>query len=274
MTATTTTNIITHLSFTRLKELAHSPLALSRYIEKRFEPTVAMVEGQLIDCLLFTPDEFESRFFVMPDDVKKPTKAQLNAAKPSPTTLEQIDKWDRIMESVKGRAIVKAEQVEEASFLANSVRNDATVTYAGLLNPDFFKFQVPVEFFYKGFIHRGVKDADGKDRNGKRVIWDLKRMGSRSGEQLVRAQIRHNMYDLQAAIYCHLEDSRNEPIDYKLIAVDNDGYVTPFTIGRDAREKARVQWNQLISAAHRLNMDEDLSQGPGFWGDGDGFYNF
>lgn len=272
--ATTTKNVITHLSFTRLKELAHSPLALLRYIEKVFEPTAAMIDGQLIDCLLFTPDEFESRFFVMPDDAKKPTKAQINAAKPSPATIEQIDKWERLMESVKGRAIVKAEQVEEASFLANSVRNDAVVTYAGLLNPDFFKFQVPVEFFYRGFFHRGVKDADGKDRNGNRVVWDLKRMGARSGEQLVRAQIRANLYALQAAIYCHPEDSRNEPIDYKLIAVDNDGYVTPFTIGRDAREKARVQWNLLISAAHRLNMDEDLSQGPGFWGDGDGFFHY
>ena len=272
--ATTTKNVITHLSFTRLKELAHSPLALSRYIDKVFEPTAAMIDGQLIDCLLFTPDEFESRFFVMPDDAKKPTKAQINAAKPSPATLEQIERWDALMQSVGGRAIVKAEQVEEASFLANSVRNDAVVTYTGLLNPDNFRFQVPVEFSYRGFFHRGVKDADGKDRNGNRVVWDLKRMGSRSGEQLVRSQIRNNMYDLQAAIYCHIEDSRNEPVTYYLIAVDNDGYVTPFEIGRDAREKARVQWNLLISAAHRLNMDEDLSQGPGFWGDSDGFFHY
>lgn len=274
MTAATTTQVITHLSFTRLKELAHSPLALSRYIEKRFEPTEAIVDGQLIDCLLFTPDEFESRFFVMPEDAKRPTKAQVNAAKPSPATLEQIDRWERLMESVNGRAIVKPEQVEEAKFLADSVRNDATVTFAGLLNPEFFKFQVPVEFFYRGFMHRGVKDADGKDRNGNRVVWDLKRMGSRSGESLVRAQIRANMYDLQAAIYCHPEDSAGAPVTYYLIAVDNDGYVTPFRITRDAREKARIQWNKLIAAAHRLNMEEDLSEGPAFWGDSDGFFQF
>ena len=274
MTVATTTQVITHLSFTRLKELAHSPLALSRYIEKRFEPTEAMVDGQLIDCLLFTPDEFESRFFVMPEDAKRPTKAQLNAAKPSEDTKKQIDKWDALMGSVNGRAIVKPEQVEEAKFLADSVRNDYTVTFAGLLNPNSFQFQVPVEFFYRGFMHRGVKDADGKDRNGNRVVWDLKRMGSRSGELLVRAQIRANMYDLQAAIYCHPEDSAGEPVTYYLIAVDNDGYVTPFQITRDAREKARIQWNKLIAAAHRLNMDEDLSQGPAFWGDSDGFFQF
>lgn len=274
MTAATNTATITHLSFSRLTELAHSPLALSRYIEKRFEPTTAMIEGSLLDCLLFTPDRFDRDFFIMPDEVKKPTRSQLEAKKPSDATLAQVAQWEAIQEKIAGRAVVKSEQVENAQFLADSVRNDATVTFAGLLNPDFFRFQVPVEFFYKGFMHRGVKDADGNDRNGNRVIWDLKRMGSRSGEQLVRAQIRANMYDLQAAIYCHPFDSTGEEVTYYVIAVDNDGYVTPFRITRDARERARVLWNKLIAAAHRLNMDEDLSQGPCFWGDSDGFFNY
>jgi hypothetical protein len=87
MTAGTTTKTITHLSFSRLKELAHSPLALSRYIDKAFEPTAAMIEGSALDCLLFTPDDFDRLFFIMPDDVKKPTKAQLGAKKPSEATL-------------------------------------------------------------------------------------------------------------------------------------------------------------------------------------------
>lgn len=274
MTAAATTQTITHLSFTRLKELAHSPLALSRYIDKTFEPTAAMIEGQLLDCLLFTPDDFEGRFFVMQEDAKRPTRAQVQAQKPSPATMEQIARWEALMESVNGRAIVKADQVANAKFLADSVRNDPTVTFQGLLNPNFFKFQVPVEFFYRGFLHRGVKDADGHNRNDHRVIWDLKKMGSRSGEQLVASQIRHNKYDLQAAIYCHPFDEKGEAVEYFLIAVDDDGYVTPFRIGRDAREKARIQWNRLISAAHRLNMEEDLSQGPAFWGDSEGFFDF
>ena len=52
-------NHITHLSFTRLKELAHSPLALKRYIEETKKSTRAMDEGTLLDCLLFEPDTFE-----------------------------------------------------------------------------------------------------------------------------------------------------------------------------------------------------------------------
>lgn len=274
MTADTTTKTITHLSFSRLTELAHSPLALSRYLEKRFEPTAAMVEGSVLDCMLFTPDDFDRLFFVMPEDVKKPTKAQLSAKKPSEATVQQVAQWEAMMHKVGERTIVTQAQVEEAHFLADSVRNSAAVTFHGLLNPDFFKFQEPVQFFYKGFLHKGIRDASGHDRNGNRVVWDLKRMGSRSGEQLVRSQIRNNMYDLQAAIYCHEMDAVNEPVEYYIIAVDNDGYVTPFRVSRDAREKARVQWNKLISAAHRINMEEDMSQGPEFWGDSDGFFNY
>jgi hypothetical protein len=274
MTAAATTNIITHLSFSRLKALAHSPLALKRYIDKAFEPTAAMVEGTLLDCLLFTPDDFEKVFFVAPDDVKKPTSAQRNAAKPSPATIEQVARYDAMLETINGRQVVKAEQVETSMFLANSVRNDKTVTFAGLLNPNQFSFQVGVEFFYRGFKHRGIKDASGKDRNGVPMIWDLKKMGSRSGESLVASQIRHNMYDLQAAIYCHPFDEKNEPVNYCLIAVDDDGYVTPFRIGRDARERARIQWNRLITAAHQLNMNEELIEGPAFWGDSEGFFDY
>ena len=119
--ATTTKNVITHLSFTRLKELAHSPLALSRYIDKVFEPTAAMIDGQLIDCLLFTPDELENAIFVMPDGAKKPSKAPINAAKPSTAALDQMELWDRRMEAVKGSAIVDSEQVDESSVEENKV---------------------------------------------------------------------------------------------------------------------------------------------------------
>jgi len=266
-------NHITHLSFTRLKELAHSPLALKRYIEETKKSTSAMDEGTLLDCLLFEPDTFDTRFFVMPEGLKKPTKAQLEAKKPSPESVAQIAAWEAVQASINGRITITEEQRAEAEFLAESVRNNSTVAFHGLMNPDKFKFQQPVEYFFKGFKHRGIMDATGIDRNGNAVIWDLKRMGSRSGEQLVRAQIRHNKYDLQAAIYCHLYDLNNIAVDYYIIAVDNEGYVTPFRISKDAREQAAWEWRKLIAAAHRCNM-EGLDMGPEFWGDSDGFFNF
>jgi len=255
-------NEITHLSFSRLKALSHSPLCLKRYIEQTRKSTKAMDEGTLLDCLLFEKETFHDRFFIMPEGVKKPAE-----------TLEQITVWEGIQSRIGKRIVITQEQYDDSEYIAECVKNNSTVVFQGLLHPDNFQFQVTTDFFYKGFKHKGIKDAEGLDRNGKHVIWDLKRMGARSGEQLVRSQIRHNQYDLQAAIYCHKYDIENIPVDYFIIAVDNEGYVTPFKISRDAREKARWQWHRLIAAAHRVNM-EGMDMGPEFWGDSEGFFDF
>lgn len=262
MSAEHTTHI-THLSFTRLKELSHSPLALQKYIQGGKVETGAMSAGSLLDCLLFEPEALKERFVVIP--------------KVSKATKEGKAIYAEALEQAKGpkgkpdKQIVTNEDLLEAQFLDTCIRQNSTVAYHGLLNPDFFKFQVPVQFKYGGFLHKGVKDADGRRRDGARVIWDLKRMGSRSGEQLVRSQIRHMKYDLQAAIYCHPLDIKDEPVKYYVVAVDNDGFVTPFEISRDARNKAKIEWNRLIRAAARCSF-EGLDMGPEFWADFDGFF--
>jgi hypothetical protein len=266
-------NHITHLSFTRLKHLAHSPLRLRAYLDGDERTTKAMDEGSLLDVLLFTPHLFDEQFVVMPDGLKKPTAAQVNAKKPSPDSVEQIREWESFQSSVNGRRAVTVQQVLDAQVLESKIRENSTVAFNGLLNPDFFRFQEKVSFEWMGFYHRGIVDAIGAARSGEDVIWDLKRMGASSGERLVRNQIRSNKYDLQAAIYCHQYDVENKPIRYFVIAVDNEGYVTPFEIGRDAREQAKWEWRKLVKAAHRCNM-EGLDMGPEFWADSEGFFHF
>lgn len=248
---------ITHLSFSRLTELAHSPLVLKQYIEGVRIETEAMKEGSLLDCLLFEPETFEKRFYEIPkiDRRTKEGRAAFEAA----------------MERKGERLLVTDEQVSDAKFLNECIRSNSTIAFHGLLNPDFFSFQVKTEFAYGGFLHKGIKDADGTRRDGQRAIWDLKRMGSRSGEQLVRSQIRNNMYDLQAAIYCHPFDSTGESVKYYVVAVDNEGFVTPFEITRDSRDKARILWNKLIRAAHECNLN-GLDMGCEFWAEQDGFF--
>lgn len=257
-------NAITHLSFSRLGELEHSPLALKKYMEGSRSATAAMNEGSLLDCLLFEPEKLDDRFLII-DKVSKATK-------------EGKALFADALENANGRTIMNREQYDEQKFICTCIEANATVLHHGLLrrdDTDGFKFQVPVDFFYHGFKHRGIKDADGYDRNGNRVIWDLKRMASRSGESLVRSQIRNMGYDLQAAIYCWPLDEKNEPVKYYILAVDNEGYVTPFEVTRDAREKARIRWNKLIKAAHQINMEPHLLEsGCEFWAGSEGFFNF
>jgi hypothetical protein len=264
---------ITHLSFSRLKELNHSPLALKRYLEKTRVATKAMNDGSLLDVMVFTPDKIADIFYIMPGDVKKPTAVQLNAAKPSDATLAQIARWNEVEAEINGRIVVTFQQFSDAIYLNDAIESHPTVVFHGLMKRENFTFQPAIEFYYKGFLHRGFADAMGKTRDGMNCIWDLKRMGSRSGESLVRSQIRANMYDLQAAIYCHPYDSEGIPCKYYIIAVDNEGFVTPFEIGRDARDRARFMWDRLIRAAHRCNM-EGLDAGTEFWADHNGFFNY
>lgn len=267
--------VITHLSFSRLKALAHSPQALAAYFEKRDAPTKAMDAGTLLDVLLFTPHKLAERFFVWPEDgPNKPTAAQRGAKKPAPETLIQIDQYDELMREAEGKILIKQHELDQANFLADAVRMSATVIEHGLLHPDNFSFQVDVEFTYGGFKHRGKADASGIRRDGKKTIWDLKRMGAKSGEREVRYQIRSMLYDLQAAIYCHPYDIKGEDVEYYIVAVSDEGYVTPFRISHDARNQARIHWNILIKKAHALNMLGHLDAGPEFWAGQEGFFDF
>jgi len=107
-------NEITHLSFSRLKALSHSPLCLKRYIEQTRTSTKAMDEGTLFDCLLFEKDTFKDRFFIMPEGVKKPTSSQINAKKPAPETLEQIKKWESIQAQIGNKIIITQDQYDDS----------------------------------------------------------------------------------------------------------------------------------------------------------------
>ena len=149
---------ITHLSFTRLKEFAHSPLALHRYIEAGKIATKAMNAGSLLDCLLFTPEEFEERFFIIPATVKKPTVTQLNAAKPSADTIKQIEAWREVEEQMQGRVVITPDDLAKAEELAHAVKSNTTVRHYQLLSPERFNFQKFIEFDFG--ISLAVRMAD------------------------------------------------------------------------------------------------------------------
>lgn len=250
---------ITHLSFSRLKALAHSPLALKAYIEGTKVVTDAMNAGSLLDCHLFTPQELDDRFYIMPKTDRRTTAGK--AA------------YEYHTEQAGERILVTEEDYNDAQELAGKIRGNSTVKFYDLLGPN-FSFQHKIEFFYSGFKHVGIADAVSNiDTTPTPIIWDLKRMGATSGEKEVRYQIRKMKYDLQAAIYCHPFDSSGKKCRFFLIACDNSGYVTPFEITRDAREQARYEWNMLIRAAHRCNM-EGLEMGVEFWAESDGFFKY
>jgi len=267
-------NEITHLSFSRLKALSHSPLCLKRYIEQTRTSTKAMDEGTLLDCLLFEKDTFKDRFFIMPEGVKKPTIAQINAKKPSADTLEQIAVWEEIQSRIGKRIVITQDQYDDSEFIAECVKNNSTVVFQGLLHPDNFKFQVTTDFFYKGFKHKGIKDAEGLDRNGKHVIWDLKRMSATNGIKSIRYQIKDMMYAMQAAIYSYAL----KPQKYYLVVLSGiNVYVVELNI--EAIQSGEILWSYYATRAIKHRKEGFMNPqvwdiGVEFWSDNsDGTFN-
>jgi hypothetical protein len=240
-----------YLSFSRLKALSVCPRELKRYLTEKPEPSDAMNEGSLLDCLLFTPDDTERRFHFW--------------EKQSRTTKDGKAAFAEALEKADGRILMTTEQQARAEFLADCVDRSTFVREAALLNPDHFNFQERIEFSAFGWTHKGVPDAVQIPRVtqalDEHAIWDLKKMGSHSGEWAVKSQIRAMQYDLQAAIYCFEYDLSETPCKYYIIAVSDSGYVTPVEITIEARYKARERWAKLIEIANYCKI-AGLDDGP------------
>ena len=267
---------ITHLSFTRLKEFAHSPLALHRYIEAGKIATKAMQAGSLLDCLLFTPEDFDDTFFILPSEIKKPSVTQLKAAKPSADTVKQIETWREVEEQIQGRVVITPEDMLKAEELAHAVKSNSTVNYYQLLSPERFTFQEFVDFEFMGYLHRGVIDAfefNAAAEGRTTIFWDLKRFGNKSGEKQVYYAIKDGLYDLQAAIYTYPLRQQGRKVKYFLIAVNDEGYVTPFEITAEAIEAAQKHWEILINGIDRASR---MMYIPGceFWAKDSGLFKY
>jgi len=136
---------IEYLSFSRLKALSVCPRELKRYLTEKPEPSDAMNEGSLLDCILFTPDDVQRRFHFW--------------EKQSRTTKDGKAAFADALEAADGRILMTTEQYAQAEFLADCIDRSTFVQEAALLNPDHFQFQERIEFTYNGWLHKGVPDA-------------------------------------------------------------------------------------------------------------------
>ena len=121
------------LSSTRIKAMATgTPRGYwAKHVDpnrKPFEPTDAMRQGSLVDCLITCPEEFESKYALPPLDApKRPTSTQLNAKKPSEATIEAIQFWHDFDSSTVGREVLNPDWLENALRIVEVLQADATI---------------------------------------------------------------------------------------------------------------------------------------------------
>lgn len=97
------------------------------------EPTFesdAMAFGSAVHAALLEPELFKSEYVICPLDApKKPTKAQLEAKKPSEKTLEAIAWWDKFNKETLGKKVLdpdesaKISKIRERCFAIDQVKS-------------------------------------------------------------------------------------------------------------------------------------------------------
>lgn len=161
------------------------------------EESPAMVLGSLVDCMLFSPDEVEARFYLMPDDApKRPSVTQRNAAKPSATTVAAIEFWDKVAELATDKTIVSKAVAEQAAQICDAVKAHKVASALIAKGTP----QVKLEGNIGKHEFKGIADIVN---NTKGWVCDMKVTAFAADADIVNRAIRE-MWHTQLAVYSDL----------------------------------------------------------------------
>jgi len=188
------------LSFSAINNFMKSPRHFLSYKLKTFEPTAAMIEGDMIDTLLTEPDEIENRFLILPDECSFASHAGLTAY----CDLLGIERYedDKVAERKK-YVRQQLEQVEKRMIPEKTFMNAKEIA-RHVANNDASRWildsctetQKEVSFSAFGWDWRGKLDVYGESV----LVADLKLTVDAEYRRFHR-QIENMGYLYQAAIY-------------------------------------------------------------------------
>lgn len=259
------------ISVSDLKPMLISP---RHFWEKKFgkrrrtPPTPAQILGTMVHLAVLEPEKFSKRVQTLPDDApKRPSKAQLEAAKPSTSTLEAIQYWKLWEENNPGAQIIERDMMDQVCGMRDSV-------YGNKLAAQYFsqcKTEVSVfntlrvrnhEIRLKGRIDC-VPDAP--------KIVDLKTVGSGGAR---REEFSKSMwdwrYDMQAAYYVDLYNSQfdewdidKKKGDFVFVAVEKEApyAVCLHRVSRRVIDRGRRDYLALLD---RIAVCQSTNEWPGY----------
>lgn len=85
------------------------------------EDTEATIIGSAVHCAVLEPDKFDDIYAIIPNDVKKPTSAQLTAKKPAQKTIDLIAWWDDFNQENQGKLQIKESERDDALRIRDAV---------------------------------------------------------------------------------------------------------------------------------------------------------
>lgn len=186
------------LSYSSLKAFQKSPQHFVEYRINKKEPTASMALGNIVDVLILTPDDYENKFVIQPDDIKKPTSAQYGAKDKTLKTQEQIDKYESWCAENKHKTWICQEDADLARFLADKTFKNQK---AKELLDRVVRTQDKISWTHKG---TNLPMIGYKDATGDSFILDLKTSNDGSPEGYTKAAFQFG-YHIQAGAYLDAE---------------------------------------------------------------------
>jgi len=117
---------IDRMSNSMMKEFMKSPRHYLYAKNNPIEPTEAMIFGNAIHTYILENDKFENRYVIVPEDApKRPTKAQINAKKPSPESVKAVEWWGEFNKVNGSKIVLKHDDMETIKCMHDALYNDA-----------------------------------------------------------------------------------------------------------------------------------------------------
>lgn len=262
------------LSYSSLSQFAKSPKSFIEYKFREIEPTDAMKFGILLHEIVLTPnsiidgvfnfESISSKYVVVPDNApKRPTKAQINAKKPSEDSIKAIAWWNEFNETTKGKEVISQSELDEAVRTAKAVLYNRS---ASMILSQCTEFEKKMEWEYNNFKFVGYVDAQGE-----KIRADLKKCTNASPKKFQRTALDSN-YHIQAALYTYA-DGLMKP--FYNIAVDSDYQVSTHKINLDLIKYGKKEVDRILEAFNRCILEDAWNQSFEFYSDRyDGSYDF
>lgn len=240
------------VSYSTMKHILKSPLHFSYNWTHRKPPTKAMIFGNLVDCLLFQPELYEKKYFIMPDINRRTNKGKAEYAllmeemaeeKQTAVTAEDIERAKKIVESIKTNP--KTRWLYEATI---SVQRKLLWTDS--------KTKIPLI---------GYLDAEA-EKESKAIIWDLKVTTDASEEAWIKQAFNFDLH-VQAGTYWrgYAQNTGKFADFYHVVAEDKEPFaVNCFLADSKFMELGKQQYRKALDKIKSCIDNDTFDEGYEF----------
>ncbi len=208
--------------------------------------TTALRIGGAFHTLVLEPETFKERAVILPEDApKKPSITQLNAAKPSEKTIEDIAWWELFNSQLNGRAVITKKEFDDMQAMADAIRSQPAssrvLVESGKIESSFFWYDPEQD------VHVKARPDYYRDDG---IVLDLKTTVCADREDFERSIVKYG-YDVQA--YMQMEGIERvtgvRPQNFVFICVEKTPpYAVAFYVAdKDMIECGRFRYNNLLS---------------------------